>query len=81
MAPVSLIWWKGIAWDRQFETDVKAGKFDSLAEQALDDLAAGRAQSLVNRTQKTFRPRPEDDLDLVEAALDANPQHLRRLLD
>jgi len=30
MAPVSLIWWKGIAWDRQFETDVKAGKFDSL---------------------------------------------------
>ena len=23
------------AWDRQFEADVKAGKFDSLAEQAL----------------------------------------------
>jgi hypothetical protein len=24
------------AWDRQFEADVEAGKFDSLAEQALD---------------------------------------------
>jgi len=38
-------WFAGFAasaWDRQFEADVKAGKFDSLAEQALNDLAAGR---------------------------------------
>ena len=34
------------AWDRQFEADVKAGKFDSLAEQALDDHAAGRSREL-----------------------------------
>jgi hypothetical protein len=34
------------AWDRKFEADVKAGKFDSLAEQALDDHAAGRSREL-----------------------------------
>jgi hypothetical protein len=34
------------AWDRQFEADVKAGKFDSLAEQALNDHAAGRSREL-----------------------------------
>ena len=34
------------AWDRQFEADVQAGKFDSLAEQALDDHAAGRSREL-----------------------------------
>jgi hypothetical protein len=34
------------AWDSQFEADVKAGKFDSLAEQALDDHAAGRSREL-----------------------------------
>ena len=34
------------AWDRQFEADVKAGKFDSLAEQALDDHAARRSTEL-----------------------------------
>jgi len=34
------------AWDRQFETDVKAGKFDNLAEQALEDHAAGRSREL-----------------------------------
>ena len=34
------------AWDRQFEADVKAGKFDSLADQALDDHAAGRSREL-----------------------------------
>lgn len=34
------------AWDRQFETDVNAGKLDSLAEQALNDHAAGRSREL-----------------------------------
>ena len=34
------------AWDRRFETDLKAGEFDSLAEQALDDHAAGRSREL-----------------------------------
>ena len=34
------------AWDRQFETDVKAGKLDSLAERALRDHAAGRSTKL-----------------------------------
>ena len=34
------------AWDRQFDTDVRAGKFDSLADQALDDHAAGRSREL-----------------------------------
>ena len=34
------------AWDRQFETDVKAGKLDSLAERALRDYSAGRSAAL-----------------------------------
>jgi len=34
------------AWDRQFEADVKSGKLDSLAEQALSDHAAGRSTEL-----------------------------------
>jgi hypothetical protein len=34
------------AWDGQFEADVKAGKFDSLAEQALDDHAADCSREL-----------------------------------
>ena len=34
------------AWDRQLEADVKAGKFDSLAEKALNDHAAGRSTEL-----------------------------------
>jgi hypothetical protein len=29
-------------WDEQFEQDVKAGKLDSLADEALADLKAGR---------------------------------------
>ena len=34
------------AWDRQFETDVKTGKLDRLAERALSDHAAGRSTKL-----------------------------------
>ena len=34
------------AWDRQFETDVAAGKLDALAEQALAAHAAGRTTKL-----------------------------------
>ena len=30
------------AWDRQIEEDVAAGRLDSLAEEALRDLKAGR---------------------------------------
>jgi len=33
-------------WDRQFETDVRDGKLDSLAEQALKDLREGRCKDL-----------------------------------
>ena len=33
-------------WDQQFETDVKAGKFDKLADQALEHLDAGRTRPL-----------------------------------
>jgi hypothetical protein len=33
-------------WDRQFETDVKAGKLDALAENALRDHLAGRSTKL-----------------------------------
>jgi hypothetical protein len=31
------------AWDRQFEADVRAGKLDQVAAQALRDHAAGRS--------------------------------------
>jgi hypothetical protein len=31
------------AWDRQFEADVRAGKLDQMAAQALRDHAAGRS--------------------------------------
>ena len=30
------------AWDRRFEDDVAAGRLDALADEALDDLRAGR---------------------------------------
>jgi hypothetical protein len=30
------------AWDRQMEDDVEAGRLDALADEALDDLRAGR---------------------------------------
>ena len=34
------------AWDRQLEEDVKAGKLDRLAKEALEDLRAGRCTDL-----------------------------------
>ena len=34
------------AWDKQLEEDVKAGKLDQLAEEALEDLRAGRCTDL-----------------------------------
>jgi hypothetical protein len=34
------------AWDRQFESDVKAGKLDASAERALRDHAAGKSTKL-----------------------------------
>lgn len=33
-------------WDQQFEADVRAGKLDSLAEQALRDHESGRSTKL-----------------------------------
>jgi hypothetical protein len=33
----------GAAWDRQIERDVKAGKLDALADEALRDHAAGKS--------------------------------------
>lgn len=35
-----------LAWDRQFESDVKAGKLDGAAERALRDHRAGRSTKL-----------------------------------
>jgi hypothetical protein len=34
------------AWDRQIEADVAAGRLDSLADEALADLRAGRTRPL-----------------------------------
>lgn len=34
------------AWDKQFETDVAAGRLDALAEEALRDLREGRCTDL-----------------------------------
>jgi hypothetical protein len=34
------------AWDRQFEEDVRAGRLDALAEEALRDLREGRTTQL-----------------------------------
>ena len=36
----------GDAWDRQLASDVKAGRLDSLGEQALRDHAAGKTTLL-----------------------------------
>ena len=36
----------GDIWDKRFEEDVKAGKFDALAEQAMADFEAGRYTEL-----------------------------------
>ncbi len=35
-----------VAWDREFEKDVRSGKLDYPADQALDDLAQGRCSEL-----------------------------------
>ena len=35
-----------LAWDRQFESDAKAGKLDALAEKALRAHAAGQSTKL-----------------------------------
>jgi hypothetical protein len=34
------------AWDRQIERDIKAGKLDKFADEALADLKAGRTREL-----------------------------------
>ncbi len=34
------------AWDKQFEKDVRAGRLDALADEALADLQAGRCKAL-----------------------------------
>jgi hypothetical protein len=34
------------AWDHQFEQDVKAGRLDKMADEALADHRAGRSQKL-----------------------------------
>ena len=34
------------AWDKQFEKDVHAGRLDTLADEALADLRAGRCKKL-----------------------------------
>ncbi len=34
------------AWDREFEADVKAGKFDALGKEADADFEAGRCKPL-----------------------------------
>ena len=34
------------AWDRQFEEDVKAGRLDRLAKQAISEHAAGKSKEL-----------------------------------
>lgn len=34
------------AWDKQFEDDVKSGKLDFLAQQAVNDLKAGKCKEL-----------------------------------
>ena len=34
------------AWDDQFEKDVKTGKLDSLADQAIADLKAGKCKKI-----------------------------------
>jgi hypothetical protein len=34
------------AWDKQFEEDVKAGRLDAMADEALQDLREGRCTDL-----------------------------------
>jgi hypothetical protein len=34
------------AWDKQFEQDVKAGRLDTLADEAVNDLRNGRCTDL-----------------------------------
>jgi hypothetical protein len=37
---------EAVEWDEQFERDVKSGKLDRLADEALRDHAAGRSTKL-----------------------------------
>lgn len=34
------------AWDRQIEEDLKAGKLDAIADQALKDFTSGKAREM-----------------------------------
>jgi hypothetical protein len=38
--------YEAAAWDRQFEADVRDGRLDDLAKEALQDLRAGRCTDL-----------------------------------
>jgi len=40
-------------WDRQFEADVKSGKLNKIAEQALNDYRTGKAKA---RHSQNLRP-------------------------
>lgn len=42
-------------WDRQFEGDVAAGKLDALADEALEDLRAGRSTDLAAKAPLAAR--------------------------
>lgn len=37
-------------WDRQFEEDIRGGRLDKLAQEAVEDLKAGRTRPFPRRT-------------------------------
>jgi hypothetical protein len=42
-------WWQtfdGDEWDRQIESDLKAGRFDAMADEAVAEHKAGRSRKL-----------------------------------
>lgn len=42
-------------WDRKFEADIREGRLDGLAEEAIEDLSKGRCTDLPGQPESPFR--------------------------
>ena len=62
-------------WDRKFEADIREGRLDGLAEEAIEDLSEGRCTNLPGQPESPFRDDtgertlPSDALDRLEEIL------------
>src|ERR1022692_1478776 len=79
------------AWDRRIEDDVALGRLDALADEALEDLRAGRCTEgwgtapipgsgiATASFRKTYAPAPTDPIDYCGATRSIRPCTSRKL--